>query len=121
MDFIIKNWYGILLAVLLAISIGLNIYKYSKLSPAQQYAQIRGWLLQAVLWAEGMYGSGTGRLKLSEVYSWFCEELPWIAQVISFETFSQYVDDALEEMRELLSNNDAIADIVKMAAIKDEE
>jgi len=35
MDFIIKNWYGILLAVLLAISIGLNIYKYSKLSPAQ--------------------------------------------------------------------------------------
>lgn len=120
MDFLIKNWYTIFLGVLLLTSVIINILKFSKLTSAERYEQIRGWLLQAVIWAEATYGSGTGRLKLSEVYALFCEQLPWIAQVISFETFSQYVDDALEEMRQLLSSNAAIADFVKLAGNKED-
>ena len=119
MEFLIHHWYTIVLALLLAISVYLHIRKFALMSPKQRYEQIRGWLLQAVLFAEQMYGPGTGKLKLSEVYARFCEELPWLAKVLPFDTFSKYVDDALEEMRKILENNAAIAEIVGVAPAKE--
>ena len=113
MNFIIEHWLTIL-AVIVVVAGGI-IYgiKFSRMTEEERYAQIRGWLLQAVMMAEREFGSGTGRLKLSNVYAEFCKQLPWLAKVISFEIFSKYVDDALAEMKEILEHNTAIASVVE--------
>ena len=33
---------------------------------------------------------------------------PWLARVVPFDLFSSMVDDALEDMREMLKNNQAV-------------
>ena len=62
---------------------------------------------QIPLWTrrEKEFGSGTGKIKLRYVYDMFIVRFPWMAQVITFETFSGLVDKALEEMRVLLETN----------------
>ena len=81
------------------------------MTKVQRINQIRGWLLQAVILAEAEFGSGTGRLKLSSVYDRFCARFPWLAKIISFEKFGEYVDQVLAEMRQLIAQNGAIAAI----------
>ena len=33
---------------------------------------------------------------------------PWLARIVPFDLFSSMVDDALEDMREMLKNNQAV-------------
>ena len=118
MNFILENWYMIVVGVCLIAAIIFAVVKFSKLSDTQKYETIRGWLLQAVILAEQEYGSGTGKMKLSVVYDQFCKTLPWIAKVLSFEVFSEYVDKALEEAKAILRGNEAIAALAE-TMIKD--
>ncbi len=113
MLFITEHWNLIVVVlILLAGLVGVGL-RLSKLSKAERYSQIRGWLLQAVLMAEREFGSGTGKLKLSNVYAAFCTQLPWLAKLITFDVFSGYVDDALAEMKDILHRNSAIASVVE--------
>lgn len=109
MRFLIENWYMIVAGICVVFGVVGIVKKFKGLSKDERYEQVRGWLLQAVILAEQKYGSGTGRMKLSAVYDAFCEALPWIAELLPFETFSQYVDDALDEVKGLLTDNKAIA------------
>lgn len=113
MQFLIENWATLILAVLLIGHIVYDVINFKKLPKDEQYQRIRGWLLQAVLLAERDFGSGTGSLKLSTVYAEFCKQLPWLAQVIPFNKFSDYVDDALAEMKEMLKKNKKLAEFVE--------
>lgn len=113
MEYIANHWYVILLAGTLLAYCIYELRGFLKNSKEERYEQVRAWLLQAVMLAEREYGSGTGKLKLSAVYAEFCTQLPWIAKIIPFHTFSEWVDVALAEMREILSKNDAIANIVE--------
>lgn len=111
MEFIIQHWYTILV-ILVFIAGGVSaVIRFTKMTKAQRINQIRGWLLQAVILAEAEFGSGTGRLKLSSVYDRFCARFPWLAKIISFEKFGEYVDQVLAEMRQLIAQNGAIAAI----------
>lgn len=102
---IIDNFWFIF-SVLLIISIfGYRIYNFFKAPTEQQLAQIKAWLLSAVILAEKEFGAGTGKLKLSIVYNEFISKFPWIAKIMTFESFSRYVDDALGEMKELLNDD----------------
>ena len=112
MNFIIDHWATILLIVIVAANIVYDIINFKKLPEEQKVEKIKGWLLQAVMIAEKDYGSGTGALKLSVVYAEFCKQLPWLAKTISFETFSNYVDEALGRMKDMLQKNKNIAAIV---------
>lgn len=67
--------------------------------------KIKLWLLQAVIYAEKQLGSGTGKVKLSLVYDMFIERFPVVSKIIPFELFSNFVDDVLVTMRELLKQN----------------
>lgn len=118
MNFILENWYIIVAAICVVAAIIFAVVRFSKLSGEQKYETIRGWLLQAVILAEQEYGSGTGKMKLSVVYDQFCKTLPWIAKVLSFEVFSEYVDKALEEAKVILRGNEAIAALAE-TMIKD--
>jgi hypothetical protein len=112
MTFVVENWYMIVIMVVVVADLVVAVWKWHNQSSETKQAQIKGWLLQAVTLAEQKYGSGTGQLKLSVVYDQFCERVPWLAKILSFETFSEYVDEALTEMRALLKENAAVASIV---------
>lgn len=113
MDFIFNNWYSIAVVLVFIGGGVMAVIRFMGLTKNQRYESIRGWLLQAVLMAEREFGSGTGRLKLSSVYAEFCKQLPWLAKVVPFETFSGYVDKALDEMKDILNKNAAIASVVE--------
>lgn len=76
-------------------------------------AKIKEWLLYAVTEAEKELGGGTGQLKLRQVYDLFVQRFPAVAAVISFDTFSGWVDEALEQMREMLAKNEQVAAYVE--------
>ncbi len=74
--------------------------------------RIKKWLLQAVVLAEKELGSGTGKVKLSTVYDMFIVRFPIVSKLISFNTFSSFVDDVLVTMRELLESNKSLKEYI---------
>ena len=113
MTMIIDNWYIILGLIALVAVVGTAIVKFLGLPTKTQVTKIKAWLLQAVIEAEKELGTGTGKLKLSTVYDMFVQRFPMTAKFISFETFSGYVDMALDEMRVMLETNKNIKQIVE--------
>lgn len=70
------------------------------------------WLVCFCAEAEMTYGSGTGYLKLRDVYAEFVKTYPVVSSLIPFGTFSSLVDKALKALKEKLAENKAISDIV---------
>lgn len=106
------DWVMILAALTV---IGICIYvlwAFSRKPRDEQIDQLRRWLLFAVIGAEKELGAGTGELKLVMVYDWFVERFPWLAKIVSFDYFSELVDDALKQMRKMLEENKSIKAIV---------
>lgn len=112
MDMIAEYWFVILALVIAVIGIIMMVLQFAELPTKKQLAKVKEWLLFAVIEAEAELGSGTGQLKLRTVYDMFLERFAWLAKVISFDTFSELVDEALEEMREMLKNNEDVRNIV---------
>ena len=108
MEFFIENWYIILALGVLLIVLVLLICRFSRLPSEEQLDKVREWLLWAVIEAERALGSGTGQLKLRQVYDLFVTRFGWLAKVIPFGVFSAMVDDALAEMKELLAKNEKL-------------
>ena len=81
----------------------------------EQTAAVKEWLLFAVTNAERDLGGGTGKLKLRQVYDLFIQRFPYIARWISFDLFSEWVDEALDEMKRLLTSNQAMRDYINAA------
>lgn len=119
MDWLIENWTLILTAVIAVVVIVLAVIAFFRLPVAMQKKKIKEWLLWAVTECEKEMGGGVGALKLRLCYDWFTQTFAWVSKLISFETFSAWVDEALERMRVLLETNDAIAEYVSGG--KDEE
>lgn len=103
--FLVENWYFIVTAIVMVVMAGVICWNFFKLPTKEQIAKIKEWLLYAVTEAEKELGGGTGQLKLRQVYDLFVQRFPVVAAVISFDTFSGWVDEALEQMREMLEQN----------------
>lgn len=102
------------LIVLLAIVfIGSPIYIFTQMPKEKQKEALREWLKWAVTQAEKALGSGTGQLKLREVYAMALQQFPWLAKAIPFDVFALYVDEALEWMREQIDKNKNIEAFIK--------
>ena len=108
MDFFIENWFVIIAVFAIVVGIIVAVIKFIKSGKASQIANLKEWLLYATIEAEKALGSGTGKLKLRTVYDMFLAKFPWLAKVISFDMFSGLVDEALEDMNDLLTNNAAV-------------
>lgn len=67
-----------------------------------QLAQVKEWLLYAVVEAEKALGRGTGQVKLRYVYDMFLLRFPWLVAIISFEHFSSLVDEVLEKAKDVI-------------------
>ena len=112
MDWLLNNWYVVLGIIAVLVAAGFAVYKFLGLPTKSQIAKIKEWLLYAVTTAEADLGSQTGILKLRMVYDMFIARFPMVAKIISFNRFSYWVDEALDEMRELLEKNEAVKSVV---------
>ena len=112
MEWLMNNWYVLIAIVAGIVVIIAGIITFLKLPLATQKEHIKQWLLWAVSAAERSFGSGTGQLKLREVYDKFITKFPFVSKLISFEAFSNLVDEALVEMRDMLDKNSSISAII---------
>lgn len=115
--FIVDNWYVLVVAAALLVGIAFSVHHFLKLPTKEQIAKIKEWLLFAVTEAEKELGGGTGQLKLRQVYDLFVQRFPAAAAVVSFDVFSGWVDEALEQMREMLKNNRDVAAYVERGVL----
>lgn len=115
MDFILTNWWLIIVVIALIAMASYAIFVFVKMPTNAQLASVREWLLFAVAQAEKELGSGTGQLKLRYVYDMFILRFTNVSKVISFEAFSQLVDEALYTFRNMLKDNKAVIDYVGAA------
>ena len=113
MEWLIENWFVVVGLSALVLALGFAIVKFLGLPTKEQTKKIKAWLLQAVIEAEKELGNKTGKVKLSVVYDAFIVRFPMTAKFISFDTFSNYVDLALDEMKKLLETNEAIKQYVE--------
>lgn len=113
MEFLTNNWYILIALIAMGGCAGCAVYRFGNLPTKEQLQKVREWLLFAVTEAEAQFGSGTGKLKLRNVYDLFVQRFPWLVKTVSFAMFSGLVDDALEEMRKMLSNNNNVKAIVE--------
>ena len=113
MDQFLNYWYVIIGIISVLVMIGIAVYKFAGLPTRSQVEKIKEWLLYAVTKAETELGEKTGQLKLRTVYDLFVSKFPTTAKLVSFETFSGWVDEALEEMKKMLEHNKNIEALVK--------
>ena len=110
---IIDNWYIVLGVLAVLVAAGFAVYKFAGLPTESQIAKVKEWLLYAVTLAEKELGSGTGEIKLRSVYDIFITKFPLVAKIISFATFSLWVDEALIQMKEILAKNESVKSYVE--------
>ena len=63
--------------------------------------------------AEKELGSGTGQIKLRQVYDMFIERFPVFSKFIPFMMFSSWVDTALEFLKDQIEKNNKIKEFVE--------
>lgn len=98
------NWYLIIVAVAFLISFYVFITDKKK---------VIEWLKWAVSQAEKELGSGTGQIKLRQVYDMFIERFPVFSKFIPFMMFSSWVDTALEFLKDQIEKNNKIKEFVE--------
>lgn len=118
MNFIIENWYVIVIAIAFIVAAVMAIIAFCKSGSKEQINKIKEWLLYATTLAEKELGGGTGKLKLRYVYDMFVEKFPWLAKVISFDYFSNLVDEVLEDMNKLLETNTDVKNYVEGSKVE---
>ena len=113
MNWLTEYWW-LIVVIIAAVAVGgTAIYSFIKLPSSKQIEAVKEWLLYWVLQADASLGGGTGKIKLSMVYDAFVQRFPWLAKMVSFETFSLMVDEVLEKMRDMLQSNPALLETVK--------
>lgn len=108
MEFVINNWPIIVVGLSAVVIAVIFIRRFFTQRTEEQLSKVREWLLWAVTEAEKDLGGGTGKLKLRLVYDQFVARFPWLAKIVSFERFSELVDEVLEEMRAMIESNEAV-------------
>ena len=104
LNWLAENWYVIVVIVACLGGIYVAITDKKK---------VKAWLEWAVSMAEKELGSGTGQLKLRQVYDMFIERFPVFSKFVSFSLFSQWVDDALDFLREQLEKNEKLKQFIE--------
>lgn len=113
MEWLMDNWFVVVGILALIVCVVFAIYHFFGLPTEKQITSIKEWLKYAVTLSEKELGGKTGQLKLRMVYDLFVSKFPTVAKVITFDTFSGWVDDALVWLNSQLSSNKAIETVVK--------
>lgn len=108
LGFVMNNWLTIILSIAALAVFVVKVVQFVRSPSDKQIENLKEWLKLAVTEAEAALGSGTGQLKLREVYDMAVEKFPWVSEFITFETFSTWVDEALEWMNNQLESNEKV-------------
>lgn len=108
LGFIMNNWLTIILNIAALAVFVVKVVQFVRSPSDKQIENLKEWLKLAVTEAEAALGSGTGQLKLRDVYDMAVEKFPWVGEFITFETFSTWVDEALEWMNNQLESNEKV-------------
>jgi hypothetical protein len=101
-------WYGYLIIAIVAVVVVLVVAIITG-----NIKKVKEWLVLVCAEAEKKLGSGTGALKLREVYDKFIEKFPKLSTIISFNLFSKLVDKSLKVLKNLLDTNTQIKEYVE--------
>lgn len=105
----INNFAFWIVLFVICFALGMFLGKFVKKSKEEKIQVVKNWLLYAVAMAERELGSGTGRIKLGQVYEQFLLVFPQLQHVISFDMFTKLVDEVLVQFQELIEENVTIA------------
>lgn len=99
-----------LIAIIISAIIGTGVgvvgyFLLDKLPKEEKIKKLKKWLVFAVSEAENIYGEKLGVLKLEHVYTNFTKVFPKLSEKITFDEFSKYVDEALEQMKKYMESN----------------
>jgi hypothetical protein len=114
MDWLIENWFLIVALLSCGVVSFCLVFRFLGMPTEKQKAKVKEWLIWACIEAERALQSGTGQLKLREVWNMFCSvpSFTWVARIITFELFSEWVSDALVEVKQMLISNNNLAEYV---------
>ena len=114
MDWLVENWFLLVVLITCVITVISLVIQFLGQPTIEQQDKVKEWLVWACIEAEKELQSGTGKLKLRQVYNMFCAvpAFTWVARVVSFELFSDWVSDALVTAKEMLINNAKLAELV---------
>lgn len=114
MEWVIRNWFLVVALTACIVALIWVVFRFFALPTEEQKAKVKEWLIWACIEAEKKLQSDTGKLKLREVYDKFCAvpAFKWVAIVISFKQFEEWVSDALLEAKKMLVSNEALAEYV---------
>lgn len=111
-EFIITYWMFFFVAAAAFFVAGIAIANFVKKPNEEQIQKVKEWLLYAVVEAERNFGTETGQIKLRYVYDLFVMKFPFLVAVISFDKFSEMVDEVLDRFEELLKENKALVEYI---------
>ena len=114
MKAVVENW-AITVSVVVTVAVAaLAIYQFFLLPTDKQKEKVKEWLVWACIEAEKALQSGTGQAKLRKVYDAFIavRTFSWVAKIISFNTFSAYVSEALVKAKKMIINSRSLAEYV---------
>lgn len=97
MEFLQNYWLLIIFAIAAIVTFAYVIIKEPQ--------RIKQWLIWACAQAELALGSGTGMLKLREVYDMFITQYPIFSKIIPFSLFQRWTEEALLTFKNWLENN----------------
>ena len=110
LSFIATYWYLIVAAIAIIALVSIKVYVFLKTPGKEQLNKIQEWLVWAVAQAEKELGSGTGQMKIKYVYDLFITKFPAVAIFVPYATFSNMVEKALDEFKEMISSNQRISE-----------
>ena len=114
MNWLVENWY-LFVVIFAGVGVfGLLFTAFLGQPTEKQKEKIKEWLIWACIEAERGLQSGTGQLKLREVWNLFCAvpAFGWVARIIAFDTFSGWVTEALSTVKRMLVENPRLASYV---------
>lgn len=99
---IADNWAALVIGIILLAGIVVKLRSLWK-------GNIIEWLIDVCATMERAFGGGTGFLKLRGAYNEFIAAFPILSRLISFESFSVMVDEALAELKKNLAKNNKLS------------
>lgn len=100
------------LVALVALGVG-AVWQFIKLGKEAQIDKVREWLIFATIEAEKALGSKTGQVKLRYCYDMFVDKFKFVALLITFDEFSELVDEALDSVRHMLNTNEKLQEYIE--------
>lgn len=117
MTWITQNWYLIVALIACMVCIVTSVSVFIQMPRKKQIDNLKEWLKWAVVECEKQLGSKTGQAKLRMCYDMAIAKFSWLS-FISFDTFSEWVDEAVEWLNNQLDGNTNLKEYVEHGGIK---